>query len=84
MNFATAIIEMCYRGHKIKRPHWKGYWRYDAGRDQVIIHTKNGNEFPITETSDIVYTLMSCSADDWQVVIEDGKKRKEAKENDRV
>lgn len=36
---------------------------------------KVGNEFPITETSDIVYTLMSCSADDWQVVIEDDKSK---------
>ena len=84
MNFAGAIFAL-ERGHKVKRHHWSGYW-YLAPADAVqtiMMHTYDGKEIDIRQTSDIIYTLSNCACDDWEIV-EDWKLShfREVKTND--
>ena len=69
MNFAGAIFAL-QRGHKVKRHHWSGYWYLaPAGTIQTIMmHTYDGGEIDIRQTSDIIYTLSNCACDDWEIV----------------
>lgn len=72
MNFAGAIFAL-QRGHKVKRHHWSGYWylAHKCGTDTVqtiMMHTYDGREIDIRQTSDIIYTLSNCACDDWEIV----------------
>lgn len=74
MNFAGAIFAL-QRGHKVKRHHWSGYWYLtpmtttDEDTIQTIMmHTYDGKEIDIRQTSDIIYTLSNCACDDWEIV----------------
>ena len=79
MNFAGAIFAL-QRGHKVKRHHWSGYWYLSPisavtsdgyGTDTIptiMMHTCDGGEIDIRQTSDIIYTLSNCACDDWEIV----------------
>ena len=87
MNFAGAIFAL-QRGHIVKRHHWSGYWYlspistvtsdgYGTHTVQTIMmHTYDGGEIDIRQTSDIIYTLSNCACDDWEIV-EDWNKKTE-------
>lgn len=66
MNFAGAIFALM-RGHKVKRAHWTGYWQKDD-EGQVIMHTHDGRELNLKDTTDIIYTLSNCACDDWEII----------------
>ena len=77
-SFSTALFAL-QRGHKVKRHHWDGYWKYDKDNhwdgywkydkdnNTIIMHTFDGRDVRIQDTKDIIYTLSSC-ADDWEIV----------------
>ena len=88
MNFAGAIFAL-QRGHKVKRHHWSGYWylapmstvtldkcETDTTVQTIMMHTYDGREIDIRQTSDIIYTLSNCACDDWEIV-EDWDKKTE-------
>lgn len=56
-------------GHKIKLPHWTGYWKIDG--DSVKMHCKDGRVLDLRESEDIFYTLSNILSDDWEVVGDD-------------
>lgn len=70
MNFASALFAM-ERGHKVKRPHWSGYWCIENG--EVLIYCGDGRELNLRDSEDMVYTLRNISCDDW-VIIKEGRK----------
>ena len=83
MNFAGAIFAL-QRGHKVKRHHWSGYWylspmstvSLEDTIQTIMMHTYDGREIDIRQTSDIIYTLSNCACDDWEIV-EDWDKKTE-------
>lgn len=89
MNFAGAIFAL-QRGHKVKRHHWSGYWCLASTTNKITVdkhsisptiptimmHTYDGKELDIRNTSDIMYTLSNCACDDWEIV-EDWNKETE-------
>ena len=83
MNFAGAIFAL-QRGHKVKRHHWSGYWylspmstvSLEDTIQTIMMHTYDGKEVDIRQTSDIIYTLSNCACDDWEIV-EDWDKKTE-------
>ena len=82
MNFAGAIFAL-QRGRKVKRHHWSGYWyltptriNYEHDVPTIMMHTYDGREEDIRQTSDIIYTLSNCACDDWEIV-EDWNKETE-------
>ena len=42
----------------------------------IMMHTYDGGEIDIRQTSDIIYTLSNCACDDWEIV-EDWNKETE-------
>ena len=42
----------------------------------IMMHTYDGREIDIRQTSDIIYTLSNCACDDWEIV-EDWDKKTE-------
>lgn len=34
----------------------------------IMMHTYDGKEIDIRQTSDIIYTLSNCACDDWEIV----------------
>jgi hypothetical protein len=65
MTFAKAL-EALKAGHKVKLPHWKGYWVKE--NDTVKMYCKNGDILDIRETEDVFYTLSNIASDEWEVV----------------
>ncbi len=53
MNFADALKRM-KEGAKVKLPSWGGYWFWDAEKETVIMHTKDGRNLDIRETERVV------------------------------
>lgn len=68
MSFASVVVSLM-RGQKVKRRHWTGYWYFDKERNTVIMHMYDGTDQDIRETQDILYTLSTCAADDWEVIV---------------
>lgn len=64
MSFAQALKVM-QDGAKVKLPSWGGYWYWDAEKETVMIHTKEGKELDIRETDCVEYTLLNVSNGDW-------------------
>ena len=64
MDFRTALSAM-QSGKKVKLPSWGGYWYWDAEKETVMIHTKEGKELDIRETDRVEYTLLNVSNGDW-------------------
>ena len=64
MKINEAYLEML-KGHKVKRPCFKGYWYIDGVSGKLVIHLASDEE--ITK-GDLTLTLMNCIAEDWEVV----------------
>lgn len=64
MDFKSALEAMKH-GEAVKLPSWGGYWRWDAGKQTIIIHTKDGEEMDIRETKRVEYTLLNVLSDEW-------------------
>lgn len=65
MDFASAFISMT-RGHKVARSHWSGYWHIVD--DEIVMHTKYGEDIKIRDSDDILYTISNCACNDWHIV----------------
>lgn len=52
-------------GNKVKLPSWGGYWYWDAEKETVIMHTKDGKTLDIRETDRVEYTLGNVLSDEW-------------------
>lgn len=65
MNFGQAL-EALKVGHKVRRPHWSGYWVKE--NDTVMMHCKDGRVLDIRETEDVFFTLSNIASEDWEVV----------------
>ena len=65
MNFADALLAMTH-GERVRLPWWGGYWYI---RDNtIIVHTREGGEFDIRESPDILETVSYMTSDSWQFV----------------
>lgn len=73
MNWTSAWISM-KQGLKVRRHHWKGYWRIAGG--ELIIHTVQGNDINFREVSDFGMNLCQMCCDDWEVVEEENVQEK--------
>lgn len=69
MQFAEVFKAM-KRGNRAKLPSWGGYWYWDAEKNTIMIHTKDGRELDIRETQVVEYTTMNITSDDWIVADE--------------
>lgn len=68
MVFGKALEAMKI-GYKVKLPSWSGYWYWDAEKETVMMHTKDGEEIDIRDTKQVEYTLKNIARDDWEMVI---------------
>lgn len=64
MDFRTALSAM-QSGKKVKLPSWGGYWYWDAEKETVMMHCKDGAELDIRETDCVGYTLRNICSDNW-------------------
>jgi len=64
MNFKSALEAMKH-GEAVKLPSWGGFWRWDAEKRTIIMHTKEGKEMDIRETQVVEYTLLNVLSDEW-------------------
>lgn len=64
MNF-KEIFKAMKDGAKAKLPSWGGYWYWDAEKETIMIHTKDGTELDIRETEVVEYTTMNICSDEW-------------------
>lgn len=69
MKFKEAF-RLMERGVKVKLPSWSGYWYWDADKESIIMHTKDGEELDIRETQRVEYTLANILSGTWQIADE--------------
>lgn len=69
MKFKEAFGLM-EQGVKVKLPSWSGYWYWDADKESIIMHTKDGEELDIRETQRVEYTLANILSGTWQIADE--------------
>lgn len=70
MLFKEIFKEMKENGAKVKLPSWGGYWYWDAEKETIMIHTKDGKELDIRETEVVEYTTLNICSDEWQIADE--------------
>lgn len=70
MLFKEVFKEMKEHGAKVKLPSWGGYWYWDAEKETIMIHTKDGKELDIRETDVVEYTTMNICSDEWIIADE--------------
>lgn len=56
MKFKEAF-RLMEQGVKVKLPSWSGYWYWDADKESIIMHTKDGEELDIRETQRVELEL---------------------------
>lgn len=66
MNFKEALKVM-QEGTKVKLPSWGGYWYWDADKQTIMMHTKDGKELDIRETQVVEYTTLNICSDEWVI-----------------
>ena len=66
MKFKEALKVM-QEGTKVKLPSWGGYWYWDADKQTIMIHTKDGKELDIRETQVVEYTTLNICSDEWGI-----------------
>ena len=66
MKFKEALKVM-QEGTKVKLPSWGGYWYWDADKQTIMIHTKDGKELDIRETQVVEYTTLNICSDEWVI-----------------
>lgn len=64
------IFKRMKNGAKAKLPSWGGYWYWDAEKETIMMHTKDGKELDIRETEVVEYTTMNICSDEWQIADE--------------
>ena len=69
MKFKEAF-RLMEQGVKVKLPSWSGYWYWDADKESIIMHTKDGEELDIRETQRVEYTLANILSGTWQIADE--------------
>lgn len=67
MNFQAAFSYL-KRGHDITLPEWGGFWRWDAQRKTIMMHTRKGEILDIRQSNDMDYTLGFTFRTDWELV----------------
>ena len=70
MEFKEIFKEMKEHGAKVKLPSWGGYWYWDAEKETIMLHTKDGKELDIRETDVVEYTTMKICSDEWIIADE--------------
>lgn len=70
MTFTQAFDEM-RAGAKVKLPSWGGYWFWDADKQTIIIHTKDGRELDIREMENVGSTMDNICSDEWMIADEE-------------
>ena len=66
MKFKEALKVM-QEGTKVKLPSWGGYWYWDADKQTIMMHTKDGKELDIRETQVVEYTTLNICSDEWVI-----------------
>ena len=66
MKFKEALQAM-KEGVKVKLPSWGGYWYWDADKQTIMMHTKDGKELDIRETQMVEYTTLNICSDEWAI-----------------
>lgn len=64
MKFIEALKTM-KDGAKVKLPSWAGYWCWDAEKETIMMHCKDGEILDIRETDRVEYTLSNVCSEDW-------------------
>lgn len=64
MNFKEAF-KLMKQGYPVKLPSWGGYWYWDATKETIVMHTKDGRELDIRETKRVEYTTLNILSDEW-------------------
>lgn len=59
------VFKAMKEGEKAKLPSWGGYWYWDAEKETIMMHTKDGEELDIRETEVVEYTTMNICSDEW-------------------
>ena len=70
MKFLEAL-KLMKNGEKVKLPSWGGYWYWDAEKETVIMHTKDGDVIDIRETDRTEYTLLNVCSEEWIIADEE-------------
>lgn len=70
MLFKEVFKEMKEHGAKVKLPSWSGYWYWDAEKETIMMHTKDGKIMDIRETEAVEYTTMNICSDEWIIADE--------------
>ena len=70
MLFAEILKKMKNTGEKVKLPSWGGYWSWDAEKETIIMHTKDGDDMDIRETQRVEYTIQNILSDEWIIADE--------------
>lgn len=70
MLFKEIFKEMKENGAKAKLPSWGGYWYWDAEKETIMMHTKDGKLIDIRETEVVEYTTMNICSDEWIIADE--------------
>lgn len=69
MKFKQAL-ELMKQGKKVKLPSWGGYWEYDAEKNGIVIHAKEGNVL-CDCTDRLLYTAENILSDEWVIANEE-------------
>nr|DAJ56095.1 MAG TPA: Protein of unknown function (DUF2829) [Caudoviricetes sp.] len=64
------IFKHMKNGAKVKLPSWGGYWYWDAEKETIMMHTKDGKLMDIRETEAVEYTTSNICSDEWQIADE--------------
>lgn len=64
MYFKEALERM-KSGIPMKLPSWGGYWEWDAEKDTIVMHTKEGAKLDIRDTQNVGYTLLNVCSPAW-------------------
>lgn len=64
MDFKEAF-KLMKQGYSVKLPSWGGYWYWDATKETIVIHTKDGRELDIRETKRVEYTTLNILSNEW-------------------
>jgi hypothetical protein len=64
MKFKEAL-ELMKTGAKMKLPSWGGYWCWDAEKETIMMHCRDGRVLDIRETEMVEYTIDNLLNEEW-------------------
>ena len=59
------VFKHMKNGAKVKLPSWGGYRYWDAEKETIMMHTKDGKLMDIRETEVVEYTTLNICSDEW-------------------